>query len=258
MLTHEALKSRPRSASEPVDVGGDDDADSDQLDADGMDIDPGHADEDDDEAEDDVIDETAAPRAITGRIKQKSGRAERLLTPAECRAHLRLLFTHERPVVSALYSHSAGGKASASADMFFMDVVPVAPTRFRPPAKMGDITFEHTQNQLLGKIITTSYRLRDLNATLRQARAKDPERETEEAAHTEEQAAKTTKDLITTLVQLQIDVNSFMDSNKNPAPTFQGKLPPQGVKQILEKKEGLFRKNMMVRPSPCPPHHHPN
>lgn len=43
-----------------------------------------------------------------------------------------------------------------------------------------------------------------------------------------------------------IAVNSFMDSNKNPTPTFQGKLPPQGVKQLLEKKEGLFRKNMMV------------
>jgi hypothetical protein len=26
----------------------------------------------------------------------------------------------------------------------------------------------------------------------------------------------------------------------------QGKLPPSGVKQLLEKKEGLFRKNMMV------------
>jgi len=37
-----------------------------------------------------------------------------------------------------------------------------------------------------------------------------------------------------------------MDSNKNPQIIRYGKLPPAGVKQTLEKKEGLFRKHMMV------------
>ena len=55
--------------------------------------------------------------------------------------------------------------------------------------------------------------------------------------------------LLEALVQLQVDVNSFMDSSKNPAPMRQGKLPPPGVKQGLERKEGLFRKHMMVSSS---------
>lgn len=244
-------------------------ASSDQIDEDdnGMDIDVAHgraaaASDSSEEEEDEEVDETALganaplPRAISGKEKTKRGRNERLMTPAECRAHLRRVFANEHVICSLLYGrhgHYAHvdektGLVNASADLFFMDVVPVSPTRFRPPAKMGDITFEHTQNQLLGKIITTSYRLRDLNSTLRMAGAKNAVDPNTDTPYTKEQRDKITKDLITALVQLQIDVNSFMDSNKNPTPTFQGKLPPQGVKQLLEKKEGLFRKNMMVCP----------
>jgi DNA-directed RNA polymerase I subunit RPA1 len=47
------------------------------------------------------------------------------------------------------------------------------------------------------------------------------------------------------MLTLQIAVNSFMDSTKNPMVVRQGKEPPQGIKQVLEKKEGLFRMNMM-------------
>jgi DNA-directed RNA polymerase I subunit RPA1 len=123
--------------------------------------------------------------------------------------------------------------------MFFMEVIPVAPTRFRPPAKLGETLFEHPQNELLAKVMNTSYRLRDLNVELRSA-----------SLETDEFSEVTRKGifskLLEALVQLQVDVNSFVDSSKNPAPMRQGKLPPAGVKQGLEKKEGLFRKNMMV------------
>lgn len=45
-------------------------------------------------------------------------------------------------------------------------------------------------------------------------------------------------------VTIQNDVNAFIDSTKNQnAPA--GKVPNPGVKQALEKKEGLFRKHMM-------------
>lgn len=53
--------------------------------------------------------------------------------------------------------------------------------------------------------------------------------------------------LLESLIQLQVTVNSMIDSTKNPVVLGGGKLPPMGVKQMLEKKDGLFRKNMMVR-----------
>jgi DNA-directed RNA polymerase I subunit RPA1 len=105
---------------------------------------------------------------------------------------------------------------------------------------MGDQLFEHPQNELLAKVLTTSYLLRDLNNELRQLTQKD-------SGADDATIRKVTGRLLDGLVQLQVDVNSFMDSSKNPTRMRQGKLPPAGVKQGLEKKEGLFRMHMMVR-----------
>ncbi|OCH92152.1 beta and beta-prime subunits of DNA dependent RNA-polymerase [Obba rivulosa] len=185
------------------------------------------------------------PKSASGKVKTSRGRNERVMAPEECRAHLRRLFTNESVMCSLLFgrhgpfaSLTRHGLSLASADIFFLDVVPVSPTRFRPPAKMGEMLFEHPQNELLSKVLTTSYRLRDLNDTLRAASLKGSSVDT--AAQ-----RKLMQGLLDTLIQLQVDVNSFIDSSKNPAPVRQGKLPPAGVKQGLEKKEGLFRKHMM-------------
>ena len=51
--------------------------------------------------------------------------------------------------------------------------------------------------------------------------------------------------LLEAMLNCQIAVNSLIDSTKNPMIVRGGKEPPQGIKQVLEKKEGLFRKNMM-------------
>ncbi|KAJ3907543.1 RNA polymerase I largest subunit [Lentinula edodes] len=185
------------------------------------------------------------PRAANGKIKTKRGRNERVVAPEECRAHLRRLFRNERVICALLYGkHGCYAKltseelSEASADMFFLDVITVAPTRFRPPAKMNEVLFEHPQNDLLARVLNTSYRLRDFNDDLRAASQKG-------ADYDEKKRQKVMEQLLATLIQLQVDVNSFMDSSKNPQVVRQGKLPPAGVKQGLEKKEGLFRKHMM-------------
>lgn len=215
----------------------------------------------DEEGEGDAVDsdedpseeETAAApttetraKTASGKVKGIRGRNERVMSADECRAHLRRLFAKEAVMCSLLFGRhgpfsplSRDNFSFASADMFFLEVIPVAPTRFRPPAKLGETLFEHPQNELLAKVLTTSYRLRDLNVDLRAASQKGGE--------FDDVARKLVFGrLLETLVQLQIDVNSFMDSSKNPTVMRQGKLPPAGVKQGLEKKEGLFRKNMMV------------
>jgi len=187
------------------------------------------------------------PRAANGKVKTTRGRNERVMAPEECRAHLRLLFRNCPEICSLIFgrhgpfSHmNAAGLSLASADMFFMEVIPVPPTRFRPPATMGETLFEHPQNEMLAKVLNTSYKLRDLNADLQTAAAKG-------SSVDDGTRRRLLSALLEALVQLQVDVNSFIDSNKNPAPVRNGKLPPAGVKQGLEKKEGLFRKHMMVR-----------
>ncbi|TFK71780.1 beta and beta-prime subunits of DNA dependent RNA-polymerase [Pluteus cervinus] len=212
-------------------------------------------DEEDEEEEDEDQEEvtpgdpfkktTELPRTASGKVKTAKGRNERVMPPEECRAHLRRLFRNERIICSLLFgrhgAHAPVGRdgfTSVSADMFFLEVLPVSPTRFRPAAKMNETLFEHPQNELLSRVINSTYRLRDLNKELHDVSQKTPEFD-------EANRKRVMSALLDRLVQLQVDVNSFMDSNKNPQPRRQGKLPPAGVKQGLEKKEGLFRKNMM-------------
>ncbi|KZS97882.1 beta and beta-prime subunits of DNA dependent RNA-polymerase [Sistotremastrum niveocremeum HHB9708] len=187
------------------------------------------------------------PRASNGKVKSSRGRNERVVVPEEVRAHLRILFQKESDICSILFGRhgrviTRNGESwkDVSADIFFMEVLPVSPTRFRPPAKLGETMFEHPQNELLNKVLNTSYRVRDINMELKGGASKDARDATWSVDHT-----KLLSSLMDAIIQIQIDVNSFIDSGKNPAPVRQGMLPPSGVKQVLEKKEGLFRKNMM-------------
>ncbi|KAI6105879.1 hypothetical protein F5141DRAFT_1126540 [Pisolithus sp. B1] len=158
------------------------------------------------------------PRTASGRVKTSRGRNERVMAPEECRAHLRRLFANCPLMCSLLFGRhgpftplSRDGLTRASPDIFFMEAIPVPPTRFRPPAKMGDMLFEHSQNELLAKILSTSYRLRDLTSDLQISSSKS-------STVDESSRRRLLGSLLETLVQLQVDVNSFIDSNKNPAP----------------------------------------
>ena len=193
----------------------------------------------------------------------------RVLTPAECLSRMRQLFEKERAICSLLFGRQGLAKLGkrgklgafpaspngAKAESFFMQVIAVPPTRFRPASVMGDQTFENPQNELLTAVLNTSYRLRDLNQELAQLSAKDsfPElgEDATQADHDlalklhKQKTTDTYQRVLETMIQLQSDVNCFIDSNKNPAPLRQGQQAIPGVKQGLEKKEGLFRKHMM-------------
>ena len=132
---------------------------------------------------------------------------------------------HSRPNLS---------KKLVKADMFFMECIVVPPTRFRLPSKLGDEVHENVQNQSLSKILTTSLLIRDLNDELAKIRLGKVSQDDKKIIFNR---------LMNAFVTIQNDVNSFIDSTK--APTNGGKLPNPGIKQALEKKEGLFRKHMM-------------
>lgn len=241
-----------------------DSSDSDEEEDEGekMEVDGGAVvEEEDDEEEENDED--------IGSVRGKQ--TERIVSPDEVRAHLRRLFANEKDLVTLIYSphgplakasssrvprvfsatspSSSDGRPIASADIFFMDVVSVPPSRFRPAAQMGDQVFENPQNSLLNGILRQSIAVRDLSQRLNKF-ATDPESPEflGEDGKPRFTVARMTTQLYEGLIDLQTTVNSMMDSGKNPMIVRQGKLPPAGVKQLLEKKEGLFRKNMMVRP----------
>ena len=250
-----------RANGTAMDVDSDSDGEAANGKGKGRQLDSDAEDDDDDESESDAPESDVEMRDERGdkldengrRLKDlnvaKSKQTERIVMPQEVRAHLRLLFQNEAKLVALLYAPHGplaspsltDASGSASPDIFFMEVVSVPPTRFRPAATMGDQVFENPQNSLLNGILRQTFTVRDLSQTF--ARADVPPEE----GKPEIDKQRVYIQLQESLIQLQVTVNSMIDSTKNPMIIRGGKLPPQGVKQMLEKKEGLFRKNMMVR-----------
>lgn len=112
--------------------------------------------------------------AQTERKAASTKQTERIMTAAECREHIRRLFINESEICQLIYgSHgpvptrlrlnaekgaSKDDPTPVSGDLFFLDVVTVPPSRFRPPASMGDMTFESPQNELLSSVVSNRAR----------------------------------------------------------------------------------------------------
>ncbi|WFC99819.1 DNA-directed RNA polymerase [Malassezia yamatoensis] len=191
------------------------------------------------------------------KLSKEAGESMRVVPPSECRANLRRLFANEAEICALIFGKHpmfATGASAPNADIFFLETLAVTPTRFRPASVMGDQTFENAQNELLTKILQTSFLVRDRNAQAQAFQKKtnypllDGVEESQAISlqkRWESDRRIALDNLLSAMLELQVNVNCYMDSSKNPAPMRQGQAPPPGVKQGLEKKEGLFRKHMM-------------
>lgn len=100
---------------------------------------------------------------------------------------------------------------------------------------MGDQVTEAQQNSLYKMILRSAASVaqisREINA------------ESKEAG--EGRRTRDMNSLYQAWTELQDAVNSLIDRDKNPVRGAAAKRNEEGIKQKLEKKEGLFRKNMM-------------
>jgi len=113
-------------------------------------------------------------------------------------------------------------------DLFFIDTILVPPTKFRPPMSQRGYHFEGPRTAALSNVMKQSLVVQDY---LERMVSESDEVEAEKLQIKTQVAWK----------DLQKAVNSLYDSemdkyNKNKYP---------GLKQLIDKKEGLFRKNMM-------------
>lgn len=170
-----------------------------------------------------------------------------LLLPIQILGHLRKLWSRESEILNLVYgSVSFKGSATSPLDtpddshmerksdpaMFFLNILPVTPSKFRPPSKMNDMVYEHPQNAYLTAILKVNQSIADLQT-----------QQSELPSNAKEEIAHVTSKLVNAVIALQDAVNNLIDSSK--APLVQGKPPQAGIRQLLEKKEGLFRKHMM-------------
>lgn len=166
----------------------------------------------------------------------KKGSAGRLLPSIEVLNTLVRLFQNEPEITQLLYSpRSATEKhpPPVKPDMFFLHALAIPPTKFRPPQFAGGEVSEAAVNKHLVKILQDCLYIRDRNELYNNP------------STTHESKAESVRRLIESFVALQEDVNTFLDSSKSPITGLAARSIEEGIKQKLEKKEGLFRMNMM-------------
>lgn len=141
------------------------------------------------------------------------------MTTWEVKAQLKRTWEADPFMMNALFG--AGGSFEPDTyRIYFLQAIPVPPNRFRPPMKLGGMVVQHSQTNYLAAILQQNELLRTHWAADRKSRAYEA------------------------WIELQTQVNCLMDSSKDPSATPANLVSP-GIKQILERKEGLFRKNMM-------------
>lgn len=184
-------------------------------------------------------------------------RGMKYMTPLHVYEHLKALWRNERPVLDLVFNSNAltagakrlirgqrpeatPGSQQQDHRIFFTEVIAVPPCRFRPPSVFGESSFDHPQNTYLTEIIRLGQRLIEIR---QQCKLQDDGLTKDKLAAEAVVNATEFARLVETWSQLQLQVNYFYDSSSNTSGGG-GKLPPAGIKQILEKKEGLFRKHM--------------
>ncbi|KAF3765923.1 DNA-directed RNA polymerase activity protein, partial [Cryphonectria parasitica EP155] len=197
-----------------------------------------------DEGSGDALDEDGlvVPHTkVTKLTRGDDSPAQRYLSPAEVRWRLARLFDKEQEVLSLVYCKQPRSKVTTalSSDMFFLESILIPPNRFRPEARTGDSQIaEAQQNNLYKMIIRASAKLasiyRQIQDQLRGTNV-DPSL----------RGPRSMTQLHEAWTELQEAVNSLIDRNLNPVQGAAAKRNEEGIKQKLEKKEGLFRKNMM-------------
>jgi DNA-directed RNA polymerase I subunit RPA1 len=188
-----------------------------------------------------------------------SGDTPKYLTPTEVREIIRRMWEINEPILAYIYptdvarrqrrrSPAAAAAAAAAAgntaarrsqgyNDFFVQTVPVAPNRFRPVNRVGDSVYEHPQNTLIVKLINGNLDL--VSASKGETNLTSPSATAAAAAMANDPQAQLGRTLRIWL-DLQNSVNALFDSSA--ADETHG---VSGIRQQLEKKEGLFRKNMM-------------
>lgn len=214
------------------------------------------------------------------KAEEGAGLVDKYLTPIEVEARTKLLWASQREVLDFIFLRAllrrkqlqtpiisqTDKKSSEFGEgwkLFFLTVLLVPPNRFRPPADMGDMKVEHPQNLSLNKVLVHNEKI----MLLKRVSGTDIVDIGGDTSATSGAGGINLSKIVSTWIELQNAVNCYMDSAKDPNPLGNSAAPPgkifvhkfelsfliiylkskmsTGIRQLMERKEGLFRKNMM-------------
>ncbi|XP_072519819.1 DNA-directed RNA polymerase I subunit RPA1 [Salminus brasiliensis] len=193
----------------------------------------------------------------TGEQEDENMGKRGYLTPSLAREHVVKLWEKEGFFLKYLFSGLTMNSPNGfSPDMFFLELLIVPPCRYRPTNRLGDQMFTNGQTVNMQAVIKDNIIIQKLLALIAAEKTKEIEgtqtvlEETSETAEVNQTdqaflvgltGVNLTDKLYNVWIRLQSHVNIVFDSDMDKLMT--EKFP--GIRQILEKKEGLFRKHMM-------------
>lgn len=180
------------------------------------------------------------------------------LTPSLAREHVTKLWEKEGFFLKHLFAgfDMNNSEKGFSPEVFFLEMLVVPPCRYRPVNRLGDQMFTNGQTVNLQAVLKDNFMIQKLLALIaaeKTSATEDTQTEMEQSSESTEisqidqsfltgiQGLTLTDKLYNMWIHLQSHVNIVFDSDMDKLMT--EKFP--GVRQLLEKKEGLFRKHMM-------------
>ncbi|KAJ6145687.1 DNA-directed RNA polymerase I subunit [Penicillium chermesinum] len=158
------------------------------------------------------------------------------LSSSEVHAAIHLLFQKDGGILQLVYNAQPVPKGTKviTADMFFIKNLLVPPNKFRPAAQQGPgEIMEAQQNSIFNQILKQCDQINQISKEI----------------HNEDEKigfrARNYGDFLQTVIALQDSVNGLIDKERTSVTGSAVASLPNGIKQILEKKEGLFRKHIM-------------
>lgn len=163
----------------------------------------------------------------------------------ECREILRGIFANDGELLLQMYPALQRVKDPSS--IFFMNVLPVIPPNFRPANHVRDTLVEHPQTKAYHNVVLFNNQLRYILAVKRTMDGE--ESPFTPALHAEAEnifklsRGETSNEKIHyKWEELQTAIDMILDTQSSPNRLTEKSL---GIKQIIEKKEGLVRMHMM-------------
>ncbi|KKK14769.1 hypothetical protein P175DRAFT_0522137 [Aspergillus ochraceoroseus IBT 24754] len=183
--------------------------------------------------------EVARGNAVVAQAESKrqdAGETQQYMPSSEVHATMTLLFEKEGEILNLVYNSRPTSKkdSKVNADMFFIKNILVPPNKYRPSASQGsNAIMEAQQNTPFTQILKNCDIINQISKERQNSGADSATR------------VRDYRDLLHAIVQLQDTVNGLIDRDRSGATGAAAAKAANGIKQILEKKEGLFRKNMM-------------
>lgn len=168
------------------------------------------------------------------------------ITASTAKEHTHKLWQNEAFFLKHLFSGLEEGTAKQKAfhpDLFFLELLVVPPCRYRPINRLGDQMFTNGQTVNMQAVMKDCELIRKLLALIAGEKLQDEEAQEQiDKAFLFMMPGHSLNDKLYNIwIRLQSHVNIVFDSDMDKLMT--EKYP--GVRQILEKKDGLFRKHMM-------------